>query len=96
MGDCGLTQKIMTTEWKLKNGFEHVYPKVLFKQALQSAFSLPNRYILSMGDAEDLQQYMLSLLDGSDPAVREFIPRLMERWYAMGGKPPPNATVWHL
>ena len=46
-----------------------------------------------MKDAEDLQEYMLSLLDGSDPAVRAFLPRLMERWYAIGGKPPPNAKV---
>ncbi|XP_076443607.1 activating signal cointegrator 1-like isoform X2 [Babylonia areolata] len=52
------------------------------------------QYILSMEDAEDLQEYMLNLLDGSDPAVQAFLPRLMDRWCALGGRPPPNVTVY--
>ncbi|XP_025078009.1 activating signal cointegrator 1-like isoform X2 [Pomacea canaliculata] len=42
------------------------------------------KYILSMTDAEDLKDYMLSLLDGSDPAVQKFIPQLITRWQAFG------------
>ena len=52
-----------------------------------------HRYILSIQDAEDLQDYMLDLLDGSDPTVRAFLPCLMEKWYATGDKPRPIAKV---
>ncbi|KAK7486815.1 hypothetical protein BaRGS_00021962 [Batillaria attramentaria] len=52
------------------------------------------KYILSMEDAADLEEYMLGLLDGTDPAVRSFLPELMERWHASGGKPPPNAMAY--
>ncbi|KAK7116658.1 activating signal cointegrator 1-like isoform X2 [Littorina saxatilis] len=51
-------------------------------------------YILSMEDAEDLQEYMFSLLGTSDSAVQDFIPRLLERWHTISGKPPPNAKVY--
>ncbi|KAL8561300.1 hypothetical protein ACOMHN_047155 [Nucella lapillus] len=52
------------------------------------------QYILSMEDAEDLHEYMLNLLDGTDPAVQAFLSCLMDRWCAFGGRPPPNATVY--
>lgn len=49
-----------------------------------NSFLIMCRYILSMTDAEDLKDYMLSLLDGSDPAVQKFIPQLITRWQAFG------------
>ena len=46
-----------------------------------------------MEDADDLQEYMFSLLDGADPAVRTFIPRLIEKWSTLGGKTIPDVKV---
>ncbi|XP_076104447.1 activating signal cointegrator 1-like [Mytilus galloprovincialis] len=42
-------------------------------------------YILSIGSAEDLEEYMLELLDGSDPRVHKFIHELLIKW-----DPPEN------
>lgn len=43
-------------------------------------FFLHFRYILSIENAEDLEEYMLELLDGSDPLVHKFIHELLEKW----------------
>lgn len=37
-------------------------------------------YILSIQSAEDLEEYMLELLDGSNPLVHKFIHELLEKW----------------
>lgn len=50
------------------------------------------RYILSIGNAGEIQEYMLELLDGSDPRVRTFISQLIQKWRPQE-KPPDNITV---
>lgn len=50
------------------------------------------RYILSIGDAGEIQEYMLELLDGSDPRVMTFISQLIKKWRP-AEKPPDNMTV---
>ncbi|XP_022329612.2 activating signal cointegrator 1-like [Crassostrea virginica] len=51
------------------------------------------KYILSIGDAGEIQEYMLELLDGSDPRVMTFISQLIQKWRP-AEKPPDNMTVY--
>lgn len=51
------------------------------------------KYILSIGNAGEIQEYMLELLDGSDPRVRTFISQLIQKWRPQE-KPPDNITVY--
>ena len=38
------------------------------------------RYVLSMGDARDLEDYMNELLDASNPQTKVFIKELLVKW----------------
>ncbi|XP_062618725.1 activating signal cointegrator 1-like [Saccostrea cucullata] len=51
------------------------------------------KYILSIGDATEIQAYMLELLDGSDPRVTTFISQLIQKWKPQE-KQPDNITVY--
>jgi len=39
-----------------------------------------SRYVLSMGNARDLEEYMNELLDQSDPRTKVFVDELLNRW----------------
>ncbi|XP_048733687.2 activating signal cointegrator 1-like [Ostrea edulis] len=51
------------------------------------------KYILSIGNATEIQEYMLELLDGSDPKVTTFISQLIQKWRP-AEKPPDRITVY--
>lgn len=42
--------------------------------------SLLSRYILSIETAEEIEEYMGDLLQGTDGAKRQFIDELLSRW----------------
>ncbi|KAK3098710.1 hypothetical protein FSP39_022297 [Pinctada imbricata] len=51
------------------------------------------QYILGIGDAEEMREYMLEILDGSDPKVIEFIQQLLFKCQP-SDKPPDNFKVY--
>ena len=51
------------------------------------------RYILNIDTAEDLEEYMLELLDGDDSRTHSFIKELLLRWRPYKNFSVPNAQV---
>lgn len=51
------------------------------------------QYILSIDSAQDLEEYLLELLDGNDPLVHKFIHELLEKWDPPD-KLPENVQVY--
>lgn len=52
---------------------------------------LSSRYILSIESAEEIEEYLIDLLQGADGKKRHFIDQLLSRWKRTQRSPDPVA-----